>query len=118
MQKLPKTQLAFIDLQKGNYAAAIDEARPVLVFRDKPNAQAVNTALEAMKKQKRYADAVALLQPLVDKYASDPFVNARYVEFLVRAGDKDRARVAASTQSKFGVRNTISAAEAYVQAEL
>src|SRR5207244_3630360 len=100
-----KAQLAFIERQKGNYAAAIDEVRPVLVFRDKPNAQAVNTALEAMKKQKRYTDAVALLQPLVDKYASDPFVNARYVEFLLRAGDKDRARVAASTQAKFGGRN-------------
>ena len=36
---------------------------------------------------------------------------------LARAGDKDRARVAAATQSKFGVRNTISAAEAYVQAD-
>jgi Flp pilus assembly protein TadD len=58
-----------------------------------------------------------MLQPLVDKYASDPFVNARYIEMLARAGDKDRARVAASTQSKFGVRNSISAAEAYVSAE-
>ena len=48
----------------------------------------INIALDALKKQKRYADAVALLQPLVDKYASDPFVNARYIEMLVRAGDK------------------------------
>src|SRR5205085_6142058 len=114
---LAKTQLAFIDLQKGNYAAAIDAAKEVLVFRDKPNAQAINTALEAMKKQKHWAEAVALLQPLVDKYAGDPFVNARYVEFLLRAGDKDRARVAAATQAKFGVRNTVGAAEAYVQNE-
>ena len=117
LQVLAKTQLAYIALQKGDYAAAIDETKPVLVFRDKPNTQAINTALEAYKKQKRWSDAVALLQPLVDKYASDPFVNARYVEFLLRAGDKDRARVAASTQAKFGVRNTIGAAEAYVQNE-
>lgn len=117
LQVLAKTQLAYIALQKGDYAKAIDQAKPVLVFRDKPNAQAVNTALEALKKQKRWAEAVALLQPLVDKYAGDPFVNARYVEFLLRAGDKDRARVAASTQAKFGVRNTIGAAEAYVQNE-
>ena len=117
LQVLAKTQLAYIDLQKGNYQAAIDQAKQVLVFRDKPNAQAVNTALEAMKKQKKFADAVALLQPLADKYSADPFVNARYVEFLLRAGDKDRARVAASTQAKFGVRNTVGAAEAYVQNE-
>lgn len=115
LQVLAKTQLAYIALQKGDYATALEEAKPVLVFRDKPNAQAVNTALEALKKQKRWADAVTLLQPLVDKYASDPFVNARYVEFLLRAGDKDRARVAAATQAKFGVRNTIGAAEAYAQ---
>ncbi|HEY6137452.1 MAG TPA: tetratricopeptide repeat protein [Thermoanaerobaculia bacterium] len=117
LQVLAKTQLAYIELQKGNYQAAIDQAKDVLVFRDKPNAQAVNTALEAMKKQKKFSDAVALLQPLVDKYSADPFVNARYVEFLLRAGDKDRARVAASTQAKFGVRNTVGAAEAYVQNE-
>jgi len=117
LQVLAKTQLAYIALQKGDYASAVEQAKAVLVFRDKPNAQAINTALEAMKKEKHYADAVALLQPLVDKYASDPFVNARYVEFLLRAGDKDRARVAASTQAKFGVRNTVGAAEAYVQNE-
>jgi len=117
MQVLAKTELAFIDLQKGNLQQAIDASKPLFVFHDKPNMQPINIALDALRKQKRYADAVALLQPLVDKYASDPFVNARYIEMLARAGDKDRARVAAATQSKFGVRNTISAAEAYVQAE-
>jgi tetratricopeptide (TPR) repeat protein len=117
VQTLAKTQLAFIDLQKGNYQQAVDAAKPLFVFHDKVNPQAINIALDAMRKQKRYSDAVAMMQPLVDKYASDPFVNARYIEMLARAGDKDRARVAASTQAKFGVRNTISAAEAYVQAD-
>jgi len=114
---LAKTQLAYIDLEKGNLQQAIDAAKPLFIFHDKPNPQPINIALDALRKQKRYSDAVALLQPLVDKYASDPFVNARYIEMLARAGDKDRARVAAATQSKFGVRNTISAAEAYVQAD-
>ena len=117
VQFLAKTQLALIDSQKGNYQQAIDAVRPLFVFRDKPNPQAINIAIDAMRKQKRYADAVTIMQPLVDKYASDPFVNARYIEMLARAGDKDRARVAAATQSRFGVRNTISAAEAYVQAD-
>lgn len=117
VQTIAKTQLALVDLQKGNTQAAIDQARPLFVFHDKPNPQPINIAVDALRKQKRYADAVALLQPLVDKYASDPFVNARYIEMLARAGEKDRARVAASTQSKFGAKNTIAAAEAYVQAE-
>ncbi|MDP9360281.1 MAG: tetratricopeptide repeat protein [Acidobacteriota bacterium] len=117
VQAIAKTQLALIDLQKGNFQAAIDAVKPLFVFHDKPNPQPINIALDALKKQKRYSDAVALLQSLADKYASDPFVNARYIEMLARAGDKDRARVAAATQSKFGVRNTISAVEAYVQAD-
>lgn len=117
LQVLGRTQLAYIALQRGQYAAAIEAARPQLVFKDRVNAQAVNIALDAMKRQKRYTDAIALLQPLVDKFASDPYVNARYVEMLARAGEKDRARVAAATQTKFGVKNTIAAAEAFVQAE-
>jgi tetratricopeptide (TPR) repeat protein len=117
LQVLAKTQLAYIDLQKGNYAAALDDARPILVFRDKPNAQAINIALDALKKQKRYSDAIQLLQPLVDNFGADPFVNARYVEMLIRSGATDRARMAASTQAKFGTKNTIATAEAYIQTE-
>jgi len=117
LQVLAKTQLAYIALQKGNDQEAIDDARPVLIFRDKPNTQAINIALEAMKKQKRYSDAINLLQPLVDSYAADPFVNARYVEMLVRAGALDRAKLAAQTQAKFGTKNTIATAEAYLQTE-
>jgi len=82
VQVLAKTQLAYIALQRGQYAAAIDAVRPLTVFNDRVNAQAINIGLEAMKKQKRYSDAVAFLQPVVDKFASDPFVNARYVEML------------------------------------
>ena len=117
VQTLAKTQLAFIDLQKGKFQQAIDASKPLFVFHDKPNPQPISIALDALRKQKRYADAVTLLQPLADKYPADPFVNARYIEMLSRAGDKDRARVAAASQSKLGVRNTISAAEAFIQAE-
>jgi tetratricopeptide (TPR) repeat protein len=117
LQVLAKTQLAYISLQHGQYASAVDTVRPLMVFKDRLNAQAINIALDAMRKQKHYTEGIALLQPLVDKFASDPFVNARYVEMLARAGEKDRARVAAATQSKFGVKNTIAAAEAFVQAE-
>src|SRR5262249_637363 len=98
LRVLARTQLALVDLQKGSYPSALEGVRPILVFRDKPNAQAVSIALDALKKEKKYSEAVALLQPLVDKYAGDAFVNARYIEMLLRAGEKDRARVAAATQ--------------------
>jgi tetratricopeptide (TPR) repeat protein len=117
LKVLARTQLAYIALQRGQFAAAVEAARPLFIFNDRVNAQAVNIALEAMRKQKRYSDGIALLQPLVDKFAADPYVNARYIEMLARAGEKERARVAASTQMKFGVKNTIAAAEAFVQAE-
>ena len=116
LQVLANTQLALIELQKGNYDAAIGMTKPVLVFNDKPNAQAVNIALDALKKQKKYNEALGLLLPLVEKYGSDPFVNARYVEMLVRAGEKDKAKEWAATQAKFGPRNAVAAAEAYIQA--
>ncbi|HEV7921135.1 MAG TPA: tetratricopeptide repeat protein [Thermoanaerobaculia bacterium] len=116
LQALARTQLALIALQKNDVDTALAMSKDVLVFRDKPNAQAVNIALDVLRRQKKWAEAVALLQPLVDKFASDPFVNARYVEMLVRAGEPQKAKEAASTQVKFGVRNAISSAEAFIAA--
>ncbi|MBV9493296.1 MAG: tetratricopeptide repeat protein [Acidobacteria bacterium] len=113
---LAKTQLALIALEKNDTETAFNTAKEVLVFRDRPNTQAVNIALDALRRQKKWADAVALLQPLVDKYASDPFVNARYVEMLARNGEPQKAKEAASTQLKFGTRNAVSAAEAFIAA--
>lgn len=114
---LARTQLAFIDLQKGNYAAAVETARSIFVFRDKPNTQAINIAVDALRREKKFAEAVTLLQPLAEKYGSDPFVSARYIEALVRAGQKEQAAQVAAAQVKLGVRNAIAAAEAYLAAE-
>lgn len=115
-QALARTQLAYIDLQKENYAAAVESARPAFVFRDKPNTQAINIALEALRKQKKTDEATALLEPLVAQFKEDPFVNARYIEALTRAGQKGKAAQHAALQTKLGTRNAIAAAEAYVQA--
>src|SRR3954452_14383842 len=114
LQVLAKTQLAYIALQKGDNAAAVNGTRDVLVFQDKPNSQAVGIALDALKKDKKYTEAIVLLQPLVNHFSADPFVNSRYIEMLLRAGDKPHAAEAAATQAKFGPKNAIAAAEAYV----
>ena len=113
---LARTQLAYIDLQKENYEAAIETAKSIFVFHDKPNTQAINVALEALKKQKKYPETVTLLEPLVQKFPDDPFINARYVEALTRSGQKGKAAQHAAAQTKYGTRNTIAASEAYVQA--
>lgn len=113
---LARTQLAYIDLQRENYAAAVENAKTIFVFRDKPNTQAINIALEALRKQKKGDEAPALLEPLVQQFKDDPFVNARYIEALTRAGQKGKAAQHAALQTRLGSRNAIAAAEAYVQA--
>ncbi len=117
LQILAKTQLGLIELQKGNYAAALEHVKPLLVFRDKPNSQAIGIAVEAFRKQKKFSDAVTLLQPLVQRFGPDPLIQARYVEMLIRSGDTERARTAAATAAKYGPKNATAAAEAYIQAE-
>ena len=116
LQVLANTNLALIELQRGNYESALAMTKPILIFHDKPNTQAVNIALDALRKQKKYNEALGLLLPLVEKFGDDPFVNARYVEMLLRAGEKDKAREMATTQLKFGARNAVATAEAYIQA--
>ncbi|HEX8154998.1 MAG TPA: tetratricopeptide repeat protein [Thermoanaerobaculia bacterium] len=113
---LARTQLAYIALQKGELDSAVESAKHVFIFRDAPNTQAVNVAMEALRRQKKYEEASALLQPLVAKYPNDAFLNARYVEMLARTGDKARAQTVATSQTKLGTRNVIATAEAYIQA--
>ncbi len=117
LKVLSNTQLAYIELLRNNYGAALEMVRPLLVFNDRPNSQAINIGLEALRKEKKYNEAIGFLQPLVDHYASDPFVNARYVEMLARAGEAQKAQQAAATQAKFGPKNTVASAEAFIQAE-
>lgn len=111
-----RTQLAFIALQKANYEQAIESAKTIFVFNERPNTQAINIALEALKKQKKTEEAVALLAPLAQQFPSDPFVNARYLTALVNAGQKDKAREQAAAQAKIGTRNVVATSEAYIQA--
>src|SRR5437763_2392165 len=50
LQALAKTQLGYIALQKGDYAQAVAGVRPILIFRDQPNSQAIGIALDALRK--------------------------------------------------------------------
>jgi predicted Zn-dependent protease len=112
---LARTQIAYISLQKGQYTEAVEYAKPAMVFRDKVNGQAINIAVDALKKEKKYAEAVNLLSPLSAKYPADPVISARYVEMLMRAGDHDKAQQLAAAQAKLGPKNSVAIAEAYAQ---
>ena len=113
---LARTQLAHIDFEKGNYEAALATAKSIFTFRDRPNTQAIDIALRSLKKLNRDGESVALLEPLVTKFESDPYVNARYVEALARGGQKEKAATLAAVQAKLGTRNAVTVAEAYVTA--
>jgi tetratricopeptide (TPR) repeat protein len=110
-----RTQIAFIELQKNNYDKAVESAKTIFTFNGKPNTQAINIALEALKKQKKTEEAVALLAPLAQQFPSDPFINARYIGALAAAGKKDTARELAAGQVKLGTRNVVATSEAYIQ---
>jgi predicted Zn-dependent protease len=114
---LANTQLAWIALQKGEHEKAVNTARTVFVFREKPNSQAINIAIEALTRDKKYKEAVALLEPLAAQFSSEAFIHARIIEMLVRSGEKEKAKAAAAAQVKAGPRNAITAAEAYIQAD-
>lgn len=114
---LARTQIAYINLQRGNNAAAVEAAKPVFIYRDKPNTQAINIAVESLRREKKYDELVALMEPLAQKFTADAFVNARYIEALARAGRREDASKIARAQIGAGVRNAIAAAEAYLQTD-
>ncbi|HXI14715.1 MAG TPA: tetratricopeptide repeat protein [Thermoanaerobaculia bacterium] len=113
---LARTQLAMIDHQKRDYDAAFTRARDLMVLRDKPNMQAINIAVDVLRRQKKFKEAMELLQPLVRQFPADPTIQARFVEFLVRSGDKEQARAVAAIQTRKGRKAAGAVAEAYVQA--
>jgi len=112
---LAETQLASIEYQKGNLDEAAQRAQKQLILRDQPNIQAINIALDVYRKQESYGQALALLSPLLKKFPEDPFLNARQVEFMLRSGETDKARAAATTQLRAGKQNSLAVAEAYAQ---
>jgi predicted Zn-dependent protease len=117
LRALGEMQLGLIDLQKNDYAAAVRRVTPLLMFQGKPNPQAINIALDALKKEKKDAEALAMLAPLAQRFPSESFVNARYIDLLVRTGDVKKAREIATAQLANGTRNSIAAAEALIGAD-
>lgn len=113
---LARTQLAYVDLQRANNTAAVETAKSAFVFRDKPNMQAINIAVEALRRDEKFDEVVALLEPLAKRFDSEPFFTARLTDALIRAGQADRARQYAAAQAKLGTPHAIAAAEALVSA--
>jgi predicted Zn-dependent protease len=112
---MAKTQLAVIAYQKGDYPAALKRALEVIRGPKQPNLQAINVALSIYRREKQYQPALDLLQPLIKEYPSDPYLNARQMEFLLRSGDHAKGRTVANETTKSGKRGAMLVAESYAQ---
>lgn len=114
---MARTQLALIDLQREDDESALSRAKEVLIFADKPNVQAINIALDVLRREKRHQEALDLIEPLLDEHPDDQFLNARYVEFLLRSGEKQKARSLAESQLSAPDSKSITVADAFASAE-
>ncbi len=114
---MARTQLALIDLQRNDDEGALAKAKEVLIYGEKPNLQAINIALDVLRREKRHAEALELLDPLVASHPTDAYLNARYVEFLLRSGEKDKARSLAESQLRMPNSKSITVADAFASAE-
>lgn len=112
---MARTQLAVIEYQRGNFDAALRRALEITRGQKQPNLQAINVALGVYRRDKRYREAVELLKPLVQEYPADPYLNSRYMEFLLRAGDRAQGSSIATETRKTGKRGAMLVAESYAQ---
>ncbi|MGA7616975.1 MAG: tetratricopeptide repeat protein [Thermoanaerobaculia bacterium] len=95
---MAETQLAAIDHARGNYDAALERAKKLVQGPKEVNRQAVNIALDVLRRQQRYGEGLALIEPLA-KGSDDPFLQARYIEFLFRAGKDAQAKAVAKADA-------------------
>lgn len=112
---MARTQIAVIEYQRGNFDAALRSALEITRGQKQPNLQAINVALGVYRREKRYRDAVELLRPLVQEYPADAYLNSRYMEFLLRAGDRAQGSSIATETRKKGKRGAMLVAESYAQ---
>jgi predicted Zn-dependent protease len=114
---MAKTQLALAELQRDNNSEATELAGSVLTYGGKMNLQAINIALEGLKRQGKNAEALQLLAPLVEEFGNDPYIRSRQTEFLLRSGKKAEARAIAEEQLASPNRQSLAVIDAYGAAE-
>jgi predicted Zn-dependent protease len=111
--QMGKTQLALIDLYRGDYESALTKARELIKGPKGLNTQAVSLTTEVYRRQKKYEEGLEFLRPLMKEAPTEPAVVGRYLEFLFRAGKTQEAKALAEAQRKNGVRGAMLVAEVY-----
>lgn len=114
---MARTQVALVELHRENYDAALENARPVLTYDGKLNLQAINIALDSLRRPKRYKEGLELIEPLVREFSGEPYLQARYVEFLLLSDQRDKARKVTQEQLALPNRKSLAVVDAYALAE-
>lgn len=114
---MARAELAAIAREQGDYETAMREARAAIEASKPPALKPVGIVLDIYRRQKKYPEALQLIEPLARQYPDEPFFTARLVEFLVRSGRTAEARTIANTQAAAGKRPALQVAQALAQTE-
>lgn len=109
--QMSRTQLALIDLYRGDYESALTKAQELLQGPKGVNTQAVNIAAEVFRRQKKYDEAVNFIRPLAKANPNEPLITARLLEFLYRSGKSAEAKQLAEETRKSGPRGATTVAD-------
>lgn len=118
IQMLGKTQLATIEHFHGDYDEALRRAREVVRGPRGVNSAAVSLVLDVYRKQKDYAAAIQFLEPMVAESPSELAVQARYLEFLLRAGRYEDAEPVIERITSMNENGSLVVAQIYTDVEL
>ncbi len=115
-KQLARTQLAAIDHNRGRYDQALAQALEIVASSDRLIHQPVNIALDVYRRQEKWDQGIALLDRLIAKHGEEPYLLARQMEFLLGAGNAERAAEVAK-KIEAGENGGLTLAEVYIQAK-
>lgn len=115
VRAIAATQLAAIDHHRERYDQALARARGLLEIEGIVNMQAVNIALDVLRRQEDYASALRMVDSLIGEREEAPVLKARKIEFLALSGAADEAARLAAEQAAKGLESGLMAAQIFGQ---
>lgn len=118
VQTLAKTQLATVQHFHGDYDEALRRAQEVVRGPRGLNTAAVSLVLDVHRKQENHEAAIAFLRPLVAEQPDELPLQARLLEFLLRAERFDEAEPLIEKISGMHENAPLLLAQIYTEVEL
>lgn len=115
-KRLARTQLAAIEHQRGRYEESLAQALEIVATSDRLVHQPVNIALDVYRRQQKWVEAIGLVDRLIARFGEDQYLRARLMEFLLAAGNHERATAVAKA-IEADENGPLTLAEVYIQAK-